>query len=77
MINQHANRLQEVCRLYLNIMKDRSLKLKTWYQASIKSLTSMIIRIEEFVEQKHSLDCIILELPSIKEQLHALNTVMK
>ncbi len=66
MIAQHNNRLQDICRLYLSIMKERAAKLKVWYQTSIKSLTSMIIRIEEFVEQKHSLDCILLELPNIK-----------
>lgn len=60
LIAQHTSRLQEVCRLYLSIMKERSAKLKVWYQASIKSLTSMIIRIEEFVEQKHSLNVIQL-----------------
>lgn len=66
MITQHTNRLQDVCRLYLSVMKARAAKLKVWYQSSIKSLTSMIIRIDEFVEQKHSLDCILLELPNIK-----------
>ena len=50
--------------------------MKSWYQSSIKSLTSMIIRIEEFVEQKHSLDCILLELPQIKEQLEAVKTLL-
>lgn len=49
MIAQHNNRLQEVCKLYLSIMKQRSVKLKAWYQNSIKALTAMIIRIEEFV----------------------------
>lgn len=77
MTAQHNSRLQDVCKLYLDTMKDRAAKLKVWYQTSIKSLTSMIIRIEEFVEQKHSLDVILLELPNIKEQLEAVKTLMK
>lgn len=49
MIALHNSRLHDVSKLFMTVMKDRASKLKAWYQSSIKSLTSMIIRIEEFV----------------------------
>jgi dynein heavy chain len=73
--NRQGQLFRQVCELFVSIIKDRSLKLKEWYQKSIRSLTSMIIQIDEFVEQKHSLDTIQLILPKIKEQVDTIKTL--
>lgn len=76
LVGRHGELFQEVCELFVEIVKERATVLKGWYQQSIRSLTSLIIQIDEFVEQKNCLDKVQSQLPAIKEQLDTVKVLM-
>lgn len=57
----------------LDVFRERGSEDKEWLQKSIKSLSGMVLKIEEFVEQKNSLDKIYAELPQRRESLYVLH----
>ncbi|CAD8108771.1 unnamed protein product [Paramecium sonneborni] len=62
--------------LYLQLFRNRAQLLKIWLIQSIKSLNIMVIRIEEFIEQKNSVDRITKELPQKREEIEtAINII--
>ncbi|CAK95203.1 unnamed protein product (macronuclear) [Paramecium tetraurelia] len=68
--------LAQLEELYLQLFRNRSLILKAWLQQSIKSLSGMVIRIEEFIEQKNSVDRITKELPSKREEIETAISII-
>lgn len=57
----------------LDIFRQRGTDDRDWLTKSIKSLTGMVLKIEEFVEQKNSLDKIYEDLPARRESLSVLH----
>lgn len=66
LIGRHGQLFKEICELFVSIVRERATALKTWYLQAIRSLTSLILQIDEFVEQKNSLDKVQNQLPKIK-----------
>jgi dynein heavy chain len=51
------------------------LKVRDWLQKSSRSLSGMVMKIEEFVEQKNCLDIINKEFPAKKEEIYLLESL--
>ena len=65
-------RTDELEKLLLDIFRDRAEFMKTWLSKSIKSISGMTLKIEEFVEQKNSLDKIYKDIPIKRDELYII-----
>lgn len=68
--------LQRVEELLVSVFRRRAVAIKQWLQQSIRALTGMVIKIEEFVEQKNSVDRITRELPLKREEIETTSGLL-
>jgi dynein heavy chain len=62
--------------LLMQIFRKRAAATKQWLQQSIRALTGMVIKIEEFVEQKNAVDRIARELPFKREDIEVASGLL-
>lgn len=76
-VPQHKSLVKKLEQTLINIFQERGQEMLKWLQKYIKNLTGMVLKIEEFVDQKNALDQIYKELPERREQLNVIEELVK